>query len=65
MLRQIKERLPEVAVIIISGQEDVRTAVGLLRQGAYDYLVKDEETADRLWNTIGNVNQQLALRREN
>ena len=65
VLRQIKERLPEVVVIVISGQEDVRTAVSLLRQGAYDYLVKDEETADRLWNTIGNVRQQVALRREN
>ncbi|MBD2714156.1 sigma-54-dependent Fis family transcriptional regulator [Microvirga sp. STR05] len=65
VLRQIKERLPEVAVIIISGQEDVRTAIGLLRQGAYDYLVKDEETADRLWNSVGNVRKQLQLRREN
>lgn len=65
VLRQIKERLPEVIVIVISGQEDVRTAVSLLRQGAYDYLVKDEETADRLWNTIGNVRQQVALRHEN
>ena len=65
VLRQIKERLPEVAVIIISGQEDVRTAIGLLRQGAYDYLVKDEETADRLWNSVGNVRKQIQLRREN
>ncbi|QNH62650.1 sigma-54-dependent transcriptional regulator [Hymenobacter sediminicola] len=65
VLRQIKERLPEVAVIIISGQEDVRTAIGLLRQGAYDYLVKDEETADRLWNSVNNVRKQLLLRREN
>ena len=65
VLRQIKERLPEVAVIIISGQEDVRTAIGLLRQGAYDYLVKDEETADRLWNSVNNVRKQLQLRREN
>lgn len=65
VLRQIKERLPEVAVIVISGQEDVRTAIGLLRQGAYDYLVKDEETADRLWNVVGNVRKQLQLRREN
>ncbi|WBO83737.1 sigma-54-dependent transcriptional regulator [Hymenobacter yonginensis] len=65
VLRQIKERLPEVAVIIISGQEDVRTAIGLLRQGAYDYLVKDEETADRLWNSAGNVRKQIQLRREN
>ncbi|WP_139925437.1 sigma-54 dependent transcriptional regulator [Hymenobacter sp. DG01] len=65
VLRQIKERLPEVAVIAISGQEDVRTAIGLLRQGAYDYLVKDEETADRLWNTVGNIRKQLELRQEN
>jgi DNA-binding NtrC family response regulator len=65
VLRQIKERLPEVAVIVISGQEDVRTAIGLLRQGAYDYLLKDEETADRLWNMVGNVRKQLQLRREN
>lgn len=65
VLRQIKERLPEVAVIIISGQEDVRTAISLLRQGAYDYLLKDEETADRLWNMTGNVRKQLQLRREN
>ncbi len=65
VLRRIREQLPEVAVIVISGQEDVRTAVGLLRQGAYDYLVKDEETADRLWNTVGNVSKQVQLRREN
>ncbi|GAB3303326.1 sigma-54-dependent transcriptional regulator [Hymenobacter tenuis] len=65
VLRQIKERLPEVAVIVISGQEDVRTAIGLLRQGAYDYLVKDEETADRLWNTVGNIRKQIELRQEN
>lgn len=65
VLRQIKERLPEVAVIAISGQEDVRTAIGLLRQGAFDYLVKDEETADRLWNTVGNIRKQLELRQEN
>ncbi|MCB2406765.1 sigma-54-dependent transcriptional regulator [Hymenobacter lucidus] len=64
-LKLIKERLPEVAVIVISGQEDVRTAIGLLHQGAYDYLVKDEETLDRLWNSVGNLRKQLLLRREN
>ena len=65
VLRQIREQLPEVAVIVISGQEDVNTAVGLLRQGAYDYLVKDEETADRLWHVAGKVREQVMLRREN
>lgn len=65
LLHQIKEQLPDVIVIVISGQEDVRTAIDLLHQGAYDYLVKDNETADRLWNTVNNVRQQVALKQEN
>jgi DNA-binding NtrC family response regulator len=39
VLLQIKEQLPDVTVIVISSQEDVRTAIRLLHQGAYDYLV--------------------------
>ena len=65
VLRQIRERLPGTEVIVISGQEDVNTAVSMLRQGAYDYLVKDENTLDRLWNIVGKVEQQAHLRREN
>jgi DNA-binding NtrC family response regulator len=65
VLRTIRERLPGTEVIVISGQEDVNTAVSMLRQGAYDYLVKDENTLDRLWNIVGKVEQQVRLRREN
>ncbi|ALW87284.1 regulator [Hymenobacter sedentarius] len=65
VLRQIKERLPGTEVVVISGQEDVSTAVSMLRQGAYDYLVKDDNTLDRLWNLVGKVEQQVRLRREN
>jgi two-component system, NtrC family, response regulator AtoC len=38
ILKEIKKRLPSVHVIIISGQNDINTAVGLLKNGAYDYL---------------------------
>jgi len=65
VLRQIRERLAGTEVIVISGQEDVSTAVSMLRQGAYDYLVKDENTLDRLWNIVGKIEQQVRLRREN
>ena len=65
VLGQIRDRLPGVEVIVISGQEDINTAVSMLRQGAYDYLVKDENTLDRLWNIVGKVEQQVRLRREN
>ena len=65
LLRQIRERLPGTEVIVISGQEDVSTAVSLLREGAYDYLVKDENTLDRLWNIVGKVEQRVRLQHEN
>ncbi|GAC1376471.1 MAG: acetoacetate metabolism transcriptional regulator AtoC [Hymenobacter sp.] len=65
VLQQIRERLPGTEVLVISGQEDVGIAVSMLRQGAYDYLVKDENTLDRLWNLVGKAEQQVRLRREN
>ena len=65
LLRQISDRLPDTEVLVISGQEDVSTAVRMLKQGAYDYLVKDGNTLDRLWNIVGKVEQQVRLRREN
>ena len=65
LLRQIRERMAGVEVVVISGQEDVGTAVSMLRHGAYDYLVKDENTLDRLWNIVDKVEQQVRLRHEN
>ena len=31
---------PEIPVVIISGQENISTAVEMLKKGAYDYIVK-------------------------
>lgn len=64
VLRKIKELHPDTQVIIISGQDDVATAVDLLKKGAYDYLVKDEETPERLWNTINKIGENVSLRAE-
>ena len=65
LLHQLRERLPGVEVLVISGQENISTAVSMLRQGAYDYLVKDDNTLDHLWNLVGKIEQQTSLRREN
>ncbi len=64
VLKKIKEQHPDTQVIVISGQEDVATAVDLLKKGAYDYLVKDEDTPERLWNTITKVRENVSLRAE-
>jgi two-component system response regulator AtoC len=64
VLKKIREVDNEVQVIIISGQEDVGIAVDLLKKGAYDYIVKDADTKDRLWNTVSNIRKNQNLRRE-
>ncbi len=64
LLKKIKDFNPDIQVIIISGQEDVGIAVQLLKQGAYDYLLKNEDTKALLWNTVNNIRQHLSLRQE-
>ena len=61
VLKQVKSVDPNVHVIILSGQEDISTAVDLLKLGAYDYITKDEETKDRLLNSINNALKNVSL----
>ncbi len=65
VLKRIKIDSPNTAVVMISGQENVSTAIDLLRKGVYDYLVKEDDTRERLWNTINNIRQNVELRKEN
>src|ERR1035438_5841561 len=64
VLRKIKEFNPDIRVIIISGQEDVATAINLLKNGAFDYIVKDDDTKDRLWNIILHWREISNLKQE-
>ncbi len=63
ILSQIRKVNAEVPVIIISGQQDINTAVGLLKQGAWDYIVKDDNMKDRLWNIINHIRNHDSLMR--
>lgn len=64
LLKKIKEEYPGTYVVIVSGQEDIGTAVGLLKEGAYDYIVKNEDAKDRIWNTLRNIREHRELREE-
>lgn len=64
VLKEINEQCPSSNVIIISSQEKIGTAVSLLKLGAYDYITKDEETKDRLLNSINNARKNASLIQE-
>ncbi len=64
VLKKIKEYNVDIPVVIISGQEDIKTAISLLKEGAYDYIVKDSDTKDRIWNAIKNIREKVELKAE-
>lgn len=63
-MKRIQAQMPDVPIIIISGQEDIQTATGLLKEGAFDYLVKDEETTKRLANTLQHIREIKILKQQ-
>ncbi len=64
LLQKFKEFNSDLPVIIISGQSDILTAIELLKLGAYDYIVKDDDTITRLWNAVKNAREQHDLKEE-
>lgn len=55
LLASIRAQYPDLPVIIISGQDDIGTAVQLIKEGATEYLVKSEETRQRLWRLLSQL----------
>ena len=64
VLKKIQAFDPDLPVIIISSQEDILTAINLLKEGAYDYLIKDEDTVERLWKVVMNLRENISLKAE-
>ena len=64
VLKKIKDYNKDISVLILSSQQDVSTAVKLLREGAADYITKDSETNDRLLHAVNRVKQQNLLQAE-
>lgn len=61
-LEKIKLLSPETEIIIISEQNDITTAINLLKNGAYDYLVKEKNISDRLLSIINNIYKNISLK---
>lgn len=62
LIKRIKNINSEIEVIAISGQEDIETAIELIRIGAFDYIVKKEDIRDRVLLTVNNIRKHLSLK---
>lgn len=57
ILKAIKERHPEVPVIMLSGQDKIDVAIDSMKYGAYDYVVKGETGFSRIENALNNLSE--------
>lgn len=64
LLLEIKQRAPELPVVIISGHGNIETAVAAIKRGAYEYIEKPFN-ADRLLLVVGRALEVFRLKREN
>jgi two-component system OmpR family response regulator len=55
ILKKIKSLSPNSQVIMMSGQEDMQTAIETIRNGAYDYIIKNEKAMQRLELLVNKI----------
>jgi signal transduction histidine kinase len=61
--RAVLEKAPDVAVVILSGQEDETLAIRALHQGVQDYVVKDDISGSHLERVMRYAIERQALLR--
>ena len=64
VLRSLKGRHPETAVIIITGFGQIQSAVEAMKAGATDYLEKPFEHLDKLKLAVSRALEEVRARRE-
>lgn len=65
ILRQLKQRRPELPVIILTGKGSVEAAVQAIQAGAADFIEKDLYVEDKLELGMEKVERMLQVLREN
>lgn len=63
LLEQITERHPEITAIVVSGLNQLETAVRCMKLGAFDYCVKTDE-ADRIVGAVLRAAKMIEMGQE-
>ena len=55
VLKKIKRINPNIYVVMVSAQENIKTAVDALKFGAFDYIIKDNNVSEKMSIIISNI----------
>jgi two-component system, NtrC family, response regulator AtoC len=64
LMKKVREKCPSAQCIILSGQDNMQTTIEFMREGAYDYLVKDNNALDKLWMLVHKAIERSDLHEE-
>jgi DNA-binding NtrC family response regulator len=59
VLNKIRRYNPDLPVVYLSGQKDMKTAINALKYGAFDYIIKEENDLENLNEVILRVDNYL------
>lgn len=64
LLERSKEKFPDMPVVMLTGMDDISVALGVIRNGAYDYLLKPLDR-EQLLATVRRALENRRLRLQN
>lgn len=64
LMRNMKSLHPSALVIVCSGQENVEVVVDCYRNGAQEYILKNEQMVINIENAVRNLAMNVTLRKE-
>ncbi len=53
-----------IDLIVLSGQNEISVALELIKKGIYEYILKDDNTKEILWNSIVRIKEKANLKVE-
>ena len=64
VMEAIKKYNSNIGIIVLSGQPEISVAVDFMKAGAYLYIVKADDTKDKLLLTVQRLKKQIELQEE-
>ncbi len=64
VMEAIKKYNSNIGIIVLSGQPEISVAVDFMKAGAYLYIVKDNDTKDKLLLSVQRLKKQIELQEE-
>jgi DNA-binding NtrC family response regulator len=65
ILKTLKSKYPDVQVVFLTANDKLETATATIKNGAYDYVVKNESAMERIKNILRRIIFENHIKKEN